>query len=121
MAFKLSVGKTAVLGCDAYHNEAIASMDVADEVLRSYLLWALPAMAEHAAKNPAIMGATLNSKSIASIWVPVPPREEQARLISTLTVTVEALEALVELSEDLRESAGDTLKLLAQERALTAD
>lgn len=119
MAFKLSLGKTAILGCRAYHNEAIASLKIADPTLRHYLLWALPALAVHASSNPAIRGSTLNSKSIAALWIPIPPREEQERLVRALESINSLIDRLAKASEDLRETSDIVLKLIAQERALT--
>ncbi len=44
MAFKLSVGKTAICGLDpAYSNEAIAALEAEDPVFGELLLSALPA------------------------------------------------------------------------------
>jgi hypothetical protein len=81
---ELSIGKTALLERDAFHNETIASFQVEDDALRAYLMWALPALVTHASINPAIMDGTLNSKSIAVLWVPVPPTQEQGRIIAVL-------------------------------------
>lgn len=112
MAFKLSVGKTAFAGIHGVHNEAIASFDMADEIFKSYLLWALPALSQHAAKNPAVRGNTLNAKSIAGLWVPVPPREEQERLIAALKWVTELVEGVSEAYASLRDASESELKVL---------
>ncbi len=120
MAFKLSVGKTALSGVPAFHNEAIASMQLSDDVLKHYLLWALPALARHAAANPAVRGATLNSKSIPALWVPIPPRQEQERLLPALRWTIDLIEELAYRAEESRAASDRVLKLLTQEHlALT--
>ncbi len=121
MAFKLSVGKTALSGIDAYHNEAIASMRIPDAVLKHFLLWALPALARHAASNPAVRGATLNSKSIPALWVPVPPRQEQERVLPALRWSIGLAEELAYRSEEARSAADRVLKLLTQEDLALAD
>ena len=112
MAFKLSVGKTALCGLHGVHNEAIASFDISDEIVKSFLLWALPALSQHAAKNPAVRGNTLNAKSIAGIWVPVPPRDEQERLITALRWVTEIVEDLSEAYVSLRDASESELKAL---------
>ena len=121
VAFKLSVGKTAILGVDAYHNEAIASLDAADELLRSYLTWAVPALVTHAGVNPAVRGGTLNSKSIAEIWLPIPPRQEQARILEALAWASDILETIADASQALREESDTLVKLLGAGRALSSD
>jgi type I restriction enzyme M protein len=120
VAFKLSIGKTAILGIDAYHNEAIASFEIADDTLRAYLLWVLPALVAHAAVNPAIMGATLNSKTIAALWVPIPPSQEQARIVGALAWLGDLLEAIADASEAVRREADLAVKLLGERRALSS-
>ncbi len=112
MAFKLSLGKTAITARDAYHNEAIASLSVEDEVLKRYLLWALPHLVHYAGSNPAVRGSTLNNKSISAMWVPIPPRQEQERIVTNLRWAVELLEELAYRSEEVRESSGRLMKLL---------
>ncbi len=118
--FKLSVGKTAVLDIDAFHNEAIASFQAEDDVLRAYLMWALPALVTHASVNPAIMGSTLNSKSIAALWVPIPPAQEQGRIVGALEWCAGLLDTIADASESVGRESGVALKLLAHERALSS-
>lgn len=120
VAFKLSVGKTAILGIDSYHNEAIASLLVGDEVLKQYLLWALPAVAAYAASNPAMMGTTLNSKSIASLWVPVPPRQEQHRMVESLRWISSLVDQIAAEVGELQGLSTKGLKLIAQHRAMSS-
>ncbi len=120
MAFKLSVGKTALTGVPAFHNEAIASMQPGDVVLKHFLLWALPALARHASANPAVRGATLNSKSIPALWVPVPPRQEQERLLPALRWAIALTEDLAYRSEEARSASDRVLKLLTQDQAAPA-
>jgi type I restriction enzyme M protein len=120
VAFKLSVGKTAMLGVDAYHNEAIASIMATDEALRRYLVWAVPALVTHSATNPAVRGATLNSRSIAELWIPIPPREEQVRIVESLTWASDLLETVADSTEAMRDESDVVVKLLSAGRALTA-
>jgi type I restriction enzyme S subunit len=119
MGFKLSVGKTAILGMDAFHNEAIAGMAIRDESLKKYLLWALPSLAVHASSNPAVRGNTLNSRSIAGFWVPIPPRQEQKRLVASLIRAVALVEKIALASQTVKDASDRALKLLVQDRVLS--
>jgi len=82
MSFKLTVGKISVLGVDAYHNEAIISLQPKDGVLRDYLMRVLPSIAKAGKTKDALMGATLNSASLAELIIPLPPPEEQVRIVA---------------------------------------
>lgn len=83
-SFKLTLGKMSITAVDAVHNEAIASIITKDERLRDYLFKALRALDPTGRSNNAVKGKTLNSKSIALLEVPLPPAEEQARIVSAL-------------------------------------
>ncbi|WP_193466506.1 restriction endonuclease subunit S [Roseateles puraquae] len=82
MSFKLTVGKVAILGVAGYHNEAIISMQPKDGLSRDYLMRVLPAIAQAGRTKDALMGATLNSSSLAELVVPVPSLEEQHRIVA---------------------------------------
>ena len=89
MSFKLTVGRTSLLGIDAYHNEAIITINpyVDDaNALRNYLLRVLPIIANQGDSKDAIKGKTLNSKSLASLLVPVPPVAEQQRIVAQIVL-----------------------------------
>ena len=89
MSFKLTIGKTSIMGVDGVHNEAIVSIapyiDKAD-ALRDYLLWVLPLFAKGGNTKSAIKGATLNSKSLAALLIPLPPLAEQQRIVKQIQV-----------------------------------
>ena len=82
MSFKLTVGKMAILGVDAYHNEAILSIQPYSGIVRDYLLKVLPTRAQEGNTKRAIMGDTLNSTSLALLLIPVPPLAEQHRIVA---------------------------------------
>jgi type I restriction enzyme S subunit len=90
-SFKLTIGKMAFAGCDLYTNEAIAAFSIKDKkkLNPEFLYFALQA-ATYGGSNQAVMGKTLNSKSLANIEIPVPPLEDQIR-IAHLLGKVEAL------------------------------
>lgn len=87
MSFKLTVGRTSILGMDAYHNEAIISIKTYadnDNYTRDYLAYILPIIANSGDSKDAIKGKTLNSKSIYNLLVPLPPLAEQHRIVQKI-------------------------------------
>ena len=115
MAFKLSVGKTALCGLKrAYFNEAIVAIEVEGEAFKDYLLWTLPVMAQYGAKNPAVRGATLNKKSIQALWIPIPSEVEQKNLVKRLTQLCSLIEQYAAVHEQARTTAGEAFKLLIE-------
>ncbi len=87
MSFKLTVGRTAVLGIDAYHNEAIISIKTyadRDNYTRDYLSYILPVVTTWGDSKDAIKGKTLNAKSIYNLLIPLPPLAEQHRIVEKL-------------------------------------
>ncbi|KXB38357.1 type I restriction modification DNA specificity domain protein, partial [Bacteroidales bacterium KA00344] len=84
MSFKLSIGKTSILDIDAYHNEAIITIrPIIDKeyAMRNYLFKVLPQIANFGESKDAIKGKTLNSKSLGKLLIPLPPLQEQQRII----------------------------------------
>ena len=94
MSFKLTVGRTSILGIDAYHNEAIITilpyMDN-NNIMKMYLLKLLPILSTHGDSKDAIKGKTLNSKSLAKLLVPLPPIKEQQRIVAQIEKLFEQL------------------------------
>ena len=87
MSFKLTVGRTSILDIEAYHNEAIISIyPYIDEenALRDFLFYTLPLLANMGDSKDAIKGKTLNSKSLNSLLIPLPPLKEQHQIINKL-------------------------------------
>ena len=86
MSFKLTVGRTAVLDIDAYHNEAIISIwpFLDSTSLRPYLFYTLPVLANLGESKDAIKGKTLNSSSINNLLIPLPPSGEQIRIVDRI-------------------------------------
>lgn len=80
MIFKLTIGKISELGIDAYHNEAIITI----LPFFAHLAWfkyILPMIAQCGGTKDAIKGKTLNSKSLSALLIPLPPLNEQRRII----------------------------------------
>ena len=87
MSFKLSIGKTSILDIEAYHNEAIITIrPVIDKehAMRNYLFKVLPLIANLGESKDAIKGKTLNSKSLSYLLIPLPPLQEQQRIIEQM-------------------------------------
>ena len=94
MSFKLTVGRTSLLGMDAYHNEAIITIrPFVDEAnaMRNFLLKVLPIIANQGDSKDAIKGKTLNSKSLSNLFVPLPPFTEQQRIVAKIEKLFEQL------------------------------
>ena len=87
MSFKLTVGRTSILGVDAYHNEAIISIYPyidRNDIFRNYLLHVMPLIANMGDSKDVIKGKTLNSKSISNLLLPLPPLAEQQRIVTKI-------------------------------------
>ena len=95
MSFKLTIGRTSILEIDAFHNEAIISIFPFVDVefsCRNYLFYILPFVSNSVESKGAIKGKTLNSSSLHSLLIPLPPLEEQKRIVAR----IEKLMPLVE-------------------------
>ena len=95
MSFKLTVGKVSILSIDAFHNEAIISIYphyVEKDIQRNYLFKFLPLLTQFGKTKTAIKGNTLNSDSIDTLLIPLPPVQEQARIVAC----IERLEPFIE-------------------------
>ena len=103
MSFKLTIGKVALLGIDAYHNEAIISIFPYfdnDESIKHYLFRILPVVANNTDSHGVVMGNTLNKKSMSNMLIPLPPLAEQKRIVSA----VEDAFAVIDRIEKAQES-----------------
>lgn len=84
-SFKLSIGKMAFAGCDLYTNEAIVGLIPKDTTIINpeFLYYALR-IVKFEGSNQAVMGQTLNSKSLNAIQIPLPPLDDQKRIAHLL-------------------------------------
>lgn len=87
MSFKLTIGRMSILGMDALHNEAIISIFPfidEDKTLQKYLFKVLPYLTQYGDSKNAIKGNTLNADSLCNLYIPLPPIEEQRRIVEKL-------------------------------------
>lgn len=84
MSFKLTIGKTSILGMDACHNEAIISIYPKDIISQRYLFWFLPILSNIGPQVSALMGNTLNKSKLEELVIPVPPLEEQQAIVTII-------------------------------------
>ena len=106
-SFKLSIGRTALAGCELQTNEAIAALVPRDDrVLPEYLYYVLPQLDYSRYQQPTTKGLTLNKRSLARILVPVPPMSRQLSIVDALrehdSKVQEHLEAIRESEADVR-------------------
>jgi len=94
MSFKLTVGRTSLLNTSAYHNEAIISIYPFGDKnyqARNYLFHILPIISNLGDFKDAIKGKTLNSKSLNNLLLPLPPLNEQGRIVAMIELLFDKL------------------------------
>ena len=94
MSFKLTIGKVSILDCAASHNEAIISIVPFHDdnfTTRDFLFTFLPILTQYAKSLSAIMGTTLNKKTLGALLVPLPSLAEQKRIVAK----IEELRAII--------------------------
>jgi type I restriction enzyme S subunit len=108
MSFKLTIGKIARLGVPAFHNEAIISIRPHVAELDAYLFKILPQFARQGDTKGAIKGATLNRDSISNILFPLPPLDEQHRIVAKVDELMALCDQL-EAAQGTREAVRNQL------------
>jgi type I restriction enzyme S subunit len=107
MSFKLTIGRTAFLMVDGFHNEAIVSIYPKEQVLKEFLFFYLPTIDYSEFQDRAIKGNTLNISKIEKILIPLPPLEEQkaiAGILSTVQSAIEKTEKVINALKNLKKS-----------------
>ena len=102
MSFKLSIGKAAIASTELYTNEAIMSFSVKDghRVKPEFIYYFLKGF-KWAGANKAVMGFTLNKKTIASNIFSYPPIAEQERIVAELDCLTGIIEKKKQQLEEL--------------------
>ncbi len=94
MSFKLTIGKIAVLGVPAYHNEAIVSFHPLAGLDTEFLKFVLPSVAKTGSSKNALMGQTLNTESLSNLILAIPPTDEQFRIVARVKELMHLCDAL---------------------------
>ena len=102
MSFKLTVGRAAIADCDLYTNEAIMSFvpKPGFDILTDYIYYYLRGHKWMGA-NKAVMGQTLNKKSISENVFAFPPLPVQEQICSLLDKMNRVIEAKKEQFKEL--------------------
>ncbi|WP_434337542.1 restriction endonuclease subunit S [Mycoplasma capricolum] len=116
MSFKLTIGRTSIAKINCTHNEGIVSIKPYFDnefIIRDFLNIFLPVISNLGNTKNAIKGKTLNSKSIGSLLIPLPPLEEQERIIeiiNSLNVFIDEYSFLENYLQKLEEEFPFNLK-----------
>lgn len=86
LSFKLSIGKTAIAGCDLYTNEAIAALEIREEykekLLDEFLFYLFKSKKIDIEGDTKAFGNSLNSTTLGEVFIPIPSIEEQKEFIA---------------------------------------
>jgi type I restriction enzyme S subunit len=115
MSFKLTIGRTAILGIDAFHNEAIISIYPKPDIERDFLRFYLPTIQFAQHQDRAVKGHTLNKGKIDSLPVPIPPSPEQQAIAAVLSKIQLAVEVQDKIVATLKELKAATMAKLFRE------
>jgi len=128
MSFKLSIGKMSILGVDGFHNEAIISIFPiydSDETIKMYLFRIMKGLDILEDSKKAVKGATLNTTSLNSILVPLPPLAEQKRIVAKVDELFALIDELDSNKEELLEvinlTRNQVLQLAIQGKLVAQD
>ena len=93
MSFKLTVGRCAITAKDLFTNEAImAFTPLQKDILSSEYIYYYLKGYQWIGANKAVMGKTLNKKSISSNVFAYPPLAEQERIVAELDLLSRIIE-----------------------------
>lgn len=105
-SFKLTIGKTAFAGVDLITNEAIAGLTAKrEEVFMPYLQRALGMVDVTEYIGAAAKGKTLNKRTLSVLPIPLPPLDEQRRIVARLDERMAAAERAVRAARATAEAA----------------
>lgn len=121
LSFKLTLGRTAIAGCDLYTNEAIAALplkaeykEAVDLVYLSYYCkyfdWD-----EFASRDEKVLGKTLNKKKLAEVPVCLPPLDVQYDIAGRLENKLNEIENFCAAAEEGLQTAALMRKAILKE------
>ena len=113
LSFKLTIGKVAILGTPAVHNEAIASifLDNRKKVEKTYVFYLLQTLDYDALLDAYVKGKTLNKKKLMLLPIPLPPLPEQREIARIL----QAVDKKIETEENRKAALEALLKSLLRD------
>lgn len=113
-SFKLSIGKVGITTKPMFTNEAIAAIEPHDikSLDKPYLAEALRFIGQSLEGNAAVMGITLNKKSLAEINIPLPPLGEQKRITEMLDVVAKMIDLTKSEISKMQALIGELLRQL---------
>jgi type I restriction enzyme, S subunit len=119
VSFKLTLGRLVYAGRDLFTNEAIAALLDVDEsrINLSFLYWSLTAFDwdKAAEGDHKIKGKTLNKAKLKQLPIPLPPLEEQQRIVAILDEAFEGLDRAKENAEANLANARELVEVVVRE------
>lgn len=113
MSFKLTIGRLSITSKKCVHNEAIVSIIPLKNISRDYLMYALDGMDLEKNVKSAIKGKTLNSKSLAILELPIPPYEEQLKIVNKVKELFELIDR-----KEINDQINQKYKKILKEKVL---
>jgi len=113
-SFKLSIGKVGISTIELFTNEAIAAILPKDSTSldKNFLMEALRVSGNLTSGNDAVLGQTLNKKSLQQISIPLPPLDEQrriGRILGNSMLQISNINRTLTLLEELHQSLATRL------------
>ncbi len=98
-----TIGKLAIAGIDLTTNQACCACQVSNAIVNQYLFFFLQAIKSLLIKKGA-GGAqpNISREIIVGTLIPIPPKEEQNRILKKLSFTLDKIRQLDELNKDVK-------------------
>ena len=118
-SFKLSIGKVGITAVPLFTNEAIAAIEPKEQesLNKYYLMEVLREVGKTVEGNAAVMGVTLNKKSLATLTIPLPPLEEQKRIAEILGGVSKAINEIHTEIKRVESLCGTLVSLYAEDQS----
>ena len=116
LSFKLTLGRTAIAGCDLCTNEAIAALPLLSEYDGKIDLGYLGLYCcffdwdEYASKDEKVLGKTLNKKKLAEVPILLPPLAVQREIVERLEKELGAVDKMTKGFEKIAADADALFK-----------